>query len=123
MLSETPAPSPPLAAEPALLTVSFNGQAYLNREASRVLPADMQQLRLTAPTTVGGHWWLLPNVTGAPVHRRADRIGYLRFNASQLATQAFAAYPRGIKLLHFELRPVGGGFYQLHIFLPNADKC
>ncbi len=123
LLLETSAPATPLVAEPALLTVNFSGQAYLNREASRLLPAEMQQVRLTAPTMVGGHWWLLPDITGVPVHRRADRVGYLRFNAAQFAAQAFAAYPPGTKLLHFELRSVGGGFYQLHIFFPNEDKC
>lgn len=105
---------PPITGEPALLTLSPDGQAYLNREASRVLPADLQQLRLAAPTTIGSRWWLLPGLAGVPVRPRADRVGYLRFRAPELAANAFAAWPPGTKLLHFELRTAGEGFFQLH---------
>lgn len=103
----------PLLTEQALLTVNLEGLAYLNREASRILPIDLSQLRLAAPTAIGGRWWLLPGLAGVAVRPRSDRVGYLRFRAPELAAYAFAIQPAGTKLLHFELRPAAG-YFQLY---------
>ena len=97
----------------ALLTLSRDGLAYLNREASRALPVDLHQLRLAAPVAIGGRWWLLPGIAGVVVRPRADRLGYLRFRAPELAAHSFAIQPPSTKLLHFELRSAGD-YYQLY---------
>ena len=101
----------PPSTELALLTLGRDGVAYLNREASRILPADLQQLRLTAPTAIGGRWWLLPGIAGVPVRARADRVGYLRFRAHELAACAFAIQPAATQRVYFELRPAASYFH------------
>ena len=104
------------AAEQPLLTLGPDGQAYLNREASRVLPVGLQRLRLTPPITPGGYWLLLPNMPGGvPVRARADRLGYLRFRAPGLAAFAFAAWPAGTARLTFALVSVPGGLFALQL--------
>lgn len=103
----------PPAPELALLTLTLTGQAYLNREASRQLPANLQHVRLTQPTALGGRWWLLPGIAGVPVRTRADRLGYLRFTARELAAYAFAVHPPGTQRVYFELRPAAG-YFQLY---------
>ena len=121
-----PAAESPTAAQPnhqalPVLTVSYSGRAYLNREAGRLLPAGLSSLRVSAPSAgIGARWWLLPEAPGGvPVHARADRLGYLRFQAPELAIHAFAIQPRTVRLVHFELRPALP-FYLLYPLTPGA---
>jgi hypothetical protein len=104
----------PLPDEPALVTLTLDGTAYFNRQASRVLPAGITQLRLVRPATLGVRWLLLPGIPGGlKVRARTDRLGYLRVTATELATHAFAACPRGTVRIYLELVPIQGGFFAL----------
>lgn len=120
-------PSPVVTAPPhsrPLLLLLPGGQATFNREASRVLPADIAQVRLAAPTSIGSRWRLLPGIPGGHrVYHRADRLGCLRFTAPWWAAQCFAALPPGHARLYFELVPwaVGDSFFTLEPMLTNAN--
>ena len=120
-------PSPAITAPPherPLLLLLPGGQATLNREASRVLPAAIAQVRLAQPTTVGSRWRLLPDIPGGhAVRRRADRLGCLRFTAPWWAAQCFAALPPDTPRLYFELVPWAAGetYFTLEPMLINVE--
>ena len=104
-----------------LLTLSPDGQAYLNREASRYLPAPLHQVRLVPPAPGRESWWLLPEVPGGVrVRARPDRLGYLRFWAPGLAAHAFAAHPPGTARIYLELAPLPQGWFALHFIGTDA---
>ncbi|MDO7888155.1 hypothetical protein [Hymenobacter cheonanensis] len=99
----------PATLDTATLTVYPTGLANLNDAARRLLLGKAAVL-LSAPTSPGSRWLLLPVAeTGEGALTLYDDRGQRRLRAFTLATALFAALPAGQKRLRLalQLAPVG----------------
>jgi hypothetical protein len=103
----------PTALDTPQLTVFRNGQAKLSDKARRALLGKTAVL-LSAPSTIGGRWLLLPvDWTGEGALTLYDDRGQKRFGAHALATSVFAMLPSTQKNARLLLEPAPLGFWLL----------
>jgi DNA-binding transcriptional regulator PaaX len=103
----------PTTHDTPLLTVFRNGQAKLSDKARRALLGKTAVV-LSAPSTIGGRWLLLPvDWIGEGALTLYDDRGQKRFGAHSLATSVFAMLPAAQKNVRLLLAPAPLGFWLL----------
>jgi hypothetical protein len=100
----------PTIDETPQLTVYRNGHAKLNDRARRTL-LGVQAVLISAPSTIGGRWQLLPltEAEDGAATLYEDR-GQRRFSAYALATALFALLPAAQKTVRLALEPGTAGY-------------
>jgi hypothetical protein len=97
------------------LTIYRDGLVSLNGDAIRAL-GEASAVMLTAPSSPGAHWLLLPVSATHPAALRlycAARDTRQRFRAYSLAVAAFALLPEGQKTLTLSMLPAGADLFRL----------
>jgi hypothetical protein len=107
----------PTAHDTPQLTVYRNGKAKLSDLARRAL-LGKQAVLLSAPSTIGCRWLLLPlDCTGDGVLPLYEDRGQKQFSAHGLATALFAVLPEAQKSVRLVLLPAPLGFW----LVPSAE--
>jgi hypothetical protein len=99
------------------LTLYRDGLVSLNGDAIRAL-GKSSAVVLTAPSSPGAHWLLLPIVASQPGALRiyrAERDARQRFRSYALAAAAFALLPEGQKTLTLSMVPAGADLFRLAV--------
>lgn len=99
------------------LTLYRDGLVSLNGDAIRALGKSSAVL-LTAPSSPGAQWMMLPVAVEQPGSLRiyrAERDARQRFRAYALAAAAFAFLPAGQKMLTLSMEPAGAELFRLAV--------